>query len=154
MLRVHARQIGKALFRLNPLLRAILTEKGMPEVDFLPQGFAYRLLQPDCLEYRYGLVLALDLDLVELAKNDVGHKLTGPLPHDDANAIHARKRLQARTEIHGIPHYGICAPHLGSHVAHAHHAAVHADPDPDGRPIPGADHLVDLQQPRLHAQRG
>src|SRR5262249_21381241 len=99
------------------------------------------------------LVLALDLDAVDLAEGDVFHALPRALAHQDAHAVVLGAAFEARGHIHGVAHRGVGAPQLRAHVTDTHHAAVHADADGEPRPAARGEPPIERPGRPLHVER-
>ena len=81
-------------------------------------------------------------------------QLDRALARNQRHIIAFCQRLQPRRHVHRIAQHRVAAPDAGAHVAHAHHPAVDADIEPDGR-LPQLNLLgIELYQHCGNIRRG
>src|SRR6266852_4884513 len=103
---VHALQVEEVDFHLIPLAGTVRPDRLVPQPELVQNLFFDLGLQSHWLVDRDCLVLALDLDLVDLLENHVLHKRPGCLPDEYPHAVVLGASCQPRSVLPAIPHGG------------------------------------------------
>src|SRR6266705_411731 len=141
---VHALQVEEVDFHLIPLAGAVRPDRLVPEPKLVQNLLLDLGLQPHWLVYRDCLVLALDLDLVDLLENHVLHKRPGCLPDEYPHAVVLGACFQPGSDVHGISHSGVRPALFRPHVPDPDVSSVDADADFECLPAARREFLVQL----------
>src|SRR5216117_1559409 len=117
---VHALEVEEVDLHLIPLPGTVRPDRLVPELELVQSLFLDLGLQAHGLVDRDCLVLALDLDLVDLLENHVLHKRPGCLPDEYPHAVVFGASFQAGSDVYGISHSGVRPAYLRSHVPNPH----------------------------------
>src|SRR5882762_11671383 len=124
---IHALQVEEVDFHLIPLAGTVRPDRLAPELKLVQSLFLDLCLQSHWLVDRDCLVLALDLDLVDLLENHVLHERPGRFPDEYSHAVVLGASFQPRGDINGISHGRVRPALLRSHVPNPDVSGVDAD---------------------------
>src|SRR5207253_9992168 len=84
---IHALQIEQAYLDLIPLLRAVMAQRLVPQLELVVRVLVHFGLEPDRLVNGHRLVLARHLDAVDLAEHHVRDGVARGFADQDADAV-------------------------------------------------------------------
>src|SRR5713101_8124053 len=149
---VHALQVEEVDFHLIPLAGTVRPDRLVPEPKLVQNLFLDLGLQSHWFVDRDRLVLALDLDLVDLLENHVLHHRPRCFTDEYPHAIVLGASFQPGSDVYGVSHGGVRPAFLRSHVSDPDVYRFDADADLEGRPAARGEFLVQHTALALHLQ--
>jgi hypothetical protein len=135
-----------------PLLSAVELQRLGEKLGFIQRSLLHRPVETERFENSDCRVLAFYPYAVDFPENHLRHRALRILANHNISPIFLGKTFQPGRQVHRVTHDRIGEPNAGTHVSHAHAAAVQSHTDPDLGPVLRPEMGLHFLQGALHLE--